>query len=239
MSATIQTWEEKIGDQVFVFRGERDTSDQSKRVVVEIRSLVPLLKRQIAAGIPPPYRGAVLSRWDDSQSNPEAKLIVQHFLADVTHSIYINGEVGRGKTWVACCIGNELLQRGKAVRFQPLSELLVDVRDSYSHQEVSEKTILQPLRGIQFLILDELGDLAGNRERSASEFSVKQILALLDSRWQKGRHTIFTSNLDLDQLQRWAADPRIASRIAGACGRKGVFEITGRDLRVEEQVPCP
>ncbi len=233
MSSTIQIWEEILGDQVFVFRGERDSSDHSKRTIVEIRSRAPLLKRQVGARIPPAYREALLTTWDDSRSNPGTKAIVHGYVASPVNSIYLYGEVGRGKTFAACTISNELLQRGKAVRFETVSELLLDLRDSFTAEGVSEKSVLQPLRDAQFLILDELGDLARNRDRTASAFSSSRILTLLDSRWRTGKPTILTSNLSLDELEKWADDPRIASRIGGMCTVGGVFEIEGRDLRVD------
>ena len=233
MSATIQTWEEVLGDQVLIFRGERDSSDHSKRAIVEIRSTRPLVKRQAAAGIPPTYNEALLSSWNSSRSNLGTREIVQSYVSNPAHSIYIYGQVGRGKTWAACAIANELLQKGKAVRFQPVSELLLELRDSFSQEGVSEKAVLQPFSEIAFLILDELGDLAASRDRTASAFSASRILTLLDSRWRTGKQTIMTSNLSLDELERWADDPRIASRIGGMCTVGGVFEIEGRDLRVD------
>lgn len=243
MSATIQTWEETLGDQLFVFRGERGSSDHSKRAVIEIRSQAPLLKRQIGARMPPAYRQALLSTWDDSQSNPAAQAIVRSYVArclqqmvqlEPAGSLYLYGQVGRGKTFAACAIGNELLRRGKAVRFQTVSELLLDLRDTFSQEGASEKSVLQPLREVQFLVLDELGDLAGNRDRTASAFSASRILTLLDSRWRTGKATILTSNLSLEELEKWVGDPRVASRVAGICTLEGVMEIAGRDLRCDE-----
>lgn len=227
------TWEEQLGDQVFVFDRDPKTTPVSERRILEIRSLRPLAKRQAAAGIPPAYRGALLSDWDDSKSNPEAKLIVQHYLANPSNSLFLSGQVGVGKTWAACAIANELLRKGKAVRFQPVSELLLELRDSFSQEGVSEKAVLQPFSEIAFLVLDELGDLAASRDRTASAFSASRILTLLDSRWRTGKQTIMTSNLSLDELERWADDPRITSRIGGMCTVGGVFEIEGRDLRVD------
>ena len=230
------TWEEVLGDQVFVFRGERGSSDHSKREVVEIRSLVPLAKRQVAAGIPPAYREALLSNWDSSRSNPGVREIVQSCISNPAHSIYIYGQVGRGKTHTACAIANELLRRGKAVLFRTVSELLLDLRDTFSAEGISEKSVLQPLCEVQFLVLDELGDLARNRDSTASAFSASRILTLLDSRWRTGRPTILTSNLSLGELEKWVDDPRIASRIAGMCTLGGVIEIIGCDLRVDPVV---
>lgn len=233
MNGNTETWEEVLGDEVFVFRGERDSSDHSKRAIVEIRSTRPLVKRQAAAGIPPAYRGAVLSTWDDSHANPCTREIVQSYVSNPVHSLYLYGEVGRGKTFAAFTIVNELLQRGKAVRFQLVNDFLLSLRDSFGAEGVSEKSLLQPLCDVQFLMLDELGDLARNHDRTASPFSASRILTLLDSRWRTGKPTILTSNLSLDELERWTDDPRIASRIGGMCTVAGVFEIEGRDLRVD------
>ena len=232
MSSNVQTWEEVLGDEVFVFRGERDSSDHSKRAIVEIRSRAPLAKRQVGARIPPTYREALLSTWDDSRSNPGTREIVQSYICNPVHSIYLCGETGRGKTFAAVCIANELLQRGKAVRFQLVSDLLLDLRDTFSAEGVSEKSLLQPLCNVEYLLLDELGDLARNHDRTASDFSSSRILTLLDSRWRTGKQTILTSNLSLAELEKWVDDPRIASRIAGMCTLDGVIEIVGRDLRL-------
>lgn len=226
------TWEEQLGDQVFVFDRDPNTTPVSERRILEIRSTRPLAKRQAAVGIPKEYRGALLSNWDDSKSNPETKLIVEHYLANPTHSLYLHGEVGRGKTWAACAIANELLQKGKGIRFQPVSELLLELRDSFAQEWLSEKAVLKPYLETGFLLLDELGDLAASRDRTASAFAASRTLTLLEIRSRRGRPTIITSNLSLEKLERWSDDPRISSRIAGMCGLEGVFEITGRDLRV-------
>ena len=231
----METWEEQLGEEIFVFRGERGSSDQSKRVVVEIRSTRSLAKRQAAAFIPLAYRSALLSDWDDSKSNPETKLIVEHYLANPTHSLFLHGAVGVGKTWAACAIANELLKNGKALRFQPVSDLLLELKDSFTQEGVSEKAVLQPFLQTGFLVLDELGALAGSRDKTASNFTATTILTVLDIRSRNRRPTILTSNLDLGQLERWSDDPRISSRIAEACTLQGVFEISGRDLRTEKE----
>ena len=110
----MQTYEEQLGDQVFVFDRDPKTTPVSERRILEIRSLRPLAKRQAAAGIPPAYRGALLSDWADSKSNPETKLIVEHYLANPTHSLFLHGAVGVGKPWAVCAIANELRWSAKS-----------------------------------------------------------------------------------------------------------------------------
>ena len=229
----MEAYEEQLGDQIFVFDRDPRTTPVSERRILEIRSLRPLTERQTAAGIPSEYYGAFEWEWDDSKSNPETKLIVEHYLANPTHSLFLHGAVGVGKTWAACAIANELLKKGKAMRFQPVNELLLELRDSFTQEGLSEKAVLQPFLETGFLILDELGDLAASRDRTASAFAASRILTLLDIRSRKGRPTIITSNLSLDELEKWTDDPRIASRITGMCGVGGVFEIIGKDLRVD------
>jgi DNA replication protein DnaC/primosomal protein DnaI len=237
----METWEEQLKDLLFVFDRDPKTTPVSERRILEIRSLRPLAKRQAAAGVPPAYHEALLSTWDDSRSNPETKLIVEHYLANPIHSLFLHGAVGVGKTWAACAIANELLKKGKALRFQPVSELLLGLKDSFTQEGVSEKAVLQPFLETGFLVLDELGALAGSRDKTASNFTATTILTVLDIRSRNRRPTILTSNLNLGQLERWSDDPRISSRIAEACTLQGVFEISGRDLRTEkeEMVPCP
>ncbi len=230
MSATTQTWEEKIDDINSVLWSSRDPRT---RRVLKVITRTPLLAKQKAAAIPPAYRTALLSTWDDRRANLGTREIVESYVSNPAHSIYIYGQVGRGKTWAACAIANELLRKGKAVRFQPVSELLLELRDSFTQEGLSEKAVLQPFLETGFLILDELGDLAASRDRSASAFAASRILTLLDIRSRRGRPTIITSNLSLEELERWSDDPRISSRIAGMCGLEGVFEIEGRDLRVD------
>ncbi len=229
MNATIQTWEEKIDDTNSVLWSSRDP--RTRRVLKVIKRM-PLLAKQKAAGIPAAYRITLLSTWDESRANPCTKEIVQSYVSNPVHSLYLYGQVGRGKTFAAFTIINELLQRGKAVRFQLVSDLLLSLRDTFGAEGVSEKSLLQPLCDVQFLMLDELGDLARNHDRTASAFSASRILTLLDSRWRTGKPTIMTSNLNLDELEKWTDDPRIASRVGGMCTVGGVFEINGRDLRV-------
>jgi DNA replication protein DnaC len=229
MSETTQAWEERIDDTSSVLWS---SSDPHTRRVLRVIKRTPLLAKQKAAGVPKEYRAARLDTWDNSRSNPGTKEIVQNYVSNPVHSLYLYGETGRGKTFAAFTIVNELLQRGKAVRFQLVSDLLLSLRDSFGAEGASEKSLLRPLCDVQYLLLDELGDLARNHDRTGSDFSSSRILTLLDSRWRTGKPTILTSNLSMSELERWADDPRIASRIGGTCTAAGVWEIQGRDLRV-------
>ncbi len=107
-------WSEKLGDTLFEFVG--DPASTATRKVVAIHSLTPLVKRQKAARIPSTYHGALLATWDEDKANPGVSEIVQGYIQRPDRSLYLCGSVGVGKTWAACTIANELLQRGSSGR---------------------------------------------------------------------------------------------------------------------------
>lgn len=228
-------WCEIAGDTLFEFEG--NPTNVASRKVVAIRLLVSLAKRQKAAGIPRAYRSAILATWDEAKANPGAHEIVRSYVVDPSRSLYVHGPVGVGKTWLACTIANELLQNGRTVPFRPVAGLLLKLRDTFKPEStLSELDLLGPLLEAEFLLLDELGDIALERERRASEFAASRLLTVLNERSQHERPTILTSNLSLAQLTRWAGDERLASRIRGVCGADGIIELAGRDLRCETEV---
>ena len=206
------------------------------RRVVNKHSLAPLTKRQKAAGIPTAFRVAMLADWDEAKSNPGAQELLRSYMTDRKDSLYIFGPVGTGKSWCGCAIANELLQEGESVKFQSVSGLLLEVRATFSDEGRSELDVLTPLFDANYLVLDELGDIALERERRASDFVVSRLLTLLDRRWQEGKATIMTSNLSPDELNEWVGrDERIGSRLRGMCGEDGIVNLSGRDLRFDSE----
>ena len=215
---------------------EGDPSSVATRRVVNRRSLVSLQKRQKAAGIPAVYRSALVTTWDEKKSNPGSLDFVRAYLMAPDCSLYIHGMVGRGKTWCACCIANELLSAGRSVRFQTVSGLLLELRSTFSSEGRSELDVLAPIFDTSYLVLDEIGDIAIEKERRASEFASLRVLTLLDRRWQEGKPTIMTSNLSVADLVKWSGDERIGSRIVGMCRERGIVELVGRDLRCDQGI---
>lgn len=230
-SVPTEAWEERIDDHTTVLWTCRDPG---ARRVIKIINRTPLLRKQQAAGIPPAYRAARLASWDESKSNPYTSDIVRCYVHQPSHSLFLTGRVGTGKSWAMCCIGNELLEKGRSVKFQSVSGLLLAIRDTFAYDSSSELQILEPFFSPEFLLLDEMGDVCLDGDRKASGFAASRILLLLDRRSQAGGATVITSNLDLEKLTEWVGDERISSRIRGLCGAGGIIGLEGRDLRFDE-----
>ena len=223
-------WEEHIDAESSILWTCRDPKT---RRVLKLISRKPLLVKQKAAGIPKQYRAARLHSWDESKSNPHTSAVVRSYVHQPNHSLFLTGPVGTGKTWAACCIGNELLEKGRAVKFVSAADLLLQIRDSFSYESGSELQVLQPLFRVEFLLLDELGDVCLDRDPTASDFAASRLLLLLDNRFRYDRVTLITSNLNLEGFTEWVGDERVSSRVRGMCGSEGIVELEGRDLRFD------
>ena len=103
---------------------------------------------------------------------------------------------GSGKTFLSCCIGNEIIKRrGLNVKFISM----VDYIQAARKQEAGD------FRDATVLIVDDIGSQDEKHEWIA-EFT----FGLINHRYEKQKMTIFTSNLDPDHC---SGDDRIISRV--------------------------
>lgn len=134
------------------------------------------------------------------------------------------GDVGSGKTYLACSIANELIERKQVkVKIMNLSQVINQIQKSAFKLDSNE--IISNLSNIPLLILDDLGI-----ERDTS-YAREQVYNIINSRYLKGRPTIFTTNLSLEIIQDPNIDleyQRIYSRILEMTIP---VKVTGEDFR--------
>lgn len=134
------------------------------------------------------------------------------------------GDVGSGKTYLACAIANELIERTQVrVKILNLSQVINQIQKSAF--KVDSNEIINNLSNIPLLILDDLGI-----ERDTS-YAREQVYNIINSRYLKGRPTIFTTNLSLEIIQNPNIDleyQRIYSRILEMTIP---VKVTGEDFR--------
>ena len=134
------------------------------------------------------------------------------------------GDVGSGKTYLACSIANELIEREQVkVKIMNLSQVINQIQKSAFKLDSNE--IIDNLSNIPLLILDDLGI-----ERDTS-YAREQVYNIINSRYLKGRPTIFTTNLSLEIIQNPNVDleyQRIYSRILEMTIP---VKVTGEDFR--------
>lgn len=134
------------------------------------------------------------------------------------------GDVGSGKTYLACSIANELIEREQVkVKIMNLSQVINQIQKSAFKLDSNE--IIDNLSNIPLLILDDLGI-----ERDTS-YAREQVYNIINSRYLKGRPTIFTTNLSLEIIQNPNIEleyQRIYSRILEMTIP---VKVTGEDFR--------
>ncbi|MCL6479702.1 MAG: ATP-binding protein [Peptococcaceae bacterium] len=125
--------------------------------------------------------------------------------------LYIFGEVGSGKTHLACSIANELIKGGMEVLFVVVSDYLEEIKYSWEQgSDYNEKEILDRAREVAVLVMDDLG------AHSYSDWTKGKIYSILNRRINNNLPTVITSNLEYHEIEDYL-DHRISSRITELC----------------------
>lgn len=128
-----------------------------------------------------------------AQSLKQARLLTQGFVRDypgaTEKGLLLMGPSGVGKTHLAVAALKELIRRGHGGLFCDYRELLKEIQASYNPaSESSEVGILEPIRSVEILVLDDLG------ASKPSAWVLDIIGLVLNARYNERRITILTSN---------------------------------------------
>jgi len=144
-----------------------------------------------------------------SQSLKQANLLTQAFVRDYPGSaekgLLLMGPSGVGKTHLAVASLKELIRRGHGGLFCDYRELLKEIQASYNPaSESTEMSILEPIRNVEVLVLDDLG------ASKPSAWVLDIIGLVLNARYNDRRVTILTTNY-VDEVANAEPAPRMPS----------------------------
>lgn len=139
-----------------------------------------------------------------------AKEIVQ---GNCKNSLFLRGDVGRGKTHLSSAIANEVLAGGKTVIYKRAADLF-DLIRQYKYNESTEKwnEIFDQLVNCDLLVIDDLG-----AERT-TDFVNEQLVLLIEERNYRNKPWIINSNLSINQIQ-----DRYTTRVSDRILDRAVF----------------
>lgn len=154
--------------------------------------------------------------WDwnfdsDDGSNPameKAKAFVENWdeIKRNRAGLLLWGGVGSGKSYMAACIANALIEKEKRVYmtdFATISSISTFDSDEY----------IKSINQYDLLIIDDLG-----AERK-SEFAMQNVFNVINRRWESGKPLIITTNLTLKEMENMSSmqEQRIYDRIRDMC----------------------
>ena len=158
-------------------------------------------------------------------------------LRESIEGIFLTGCRGVGKTHLAAALMREMILQPRPVNqsrpykvdiqrmplFISVPELLLEIRDTFQSDGISEKAVIDKYSMVDLLILDDLG------VEKASDWVLQTLYTIMDRRYREELRTVITSNLGIEEIQE-KLDDRIASRIVGMCR---VCILKGKDRRVQ------
>lgn len=179
------------------------------------RDLMDKIAKNRSVGLPDPILRAHTFQ-NDLGYNPrqldEAKRYVQHWeqFRDSGTGLLLWGNVGTGKSFIAGCIANALLDKGIPVIMTNFTRLLNKLTDLYTGDR---NAYIDSFNRYPLMIIDDFGI-----ERN-TEFALEQVFSIIDSRCRSQLPFIVTTNLTLDELNNpeELAQARIYSRVTERC----------------------
>lgn len=144
------------------------------------------------------------------------------------------GGFGVGKTGLAVSIARAVLwwdeaDRPATIRFKAMPDLMSELRDTYNRREgsKSEQQVLDELRDVDFLILDDIG---AEQVKDTGWFE-DRLYQIIGHRHSDEKPTIFTSNLSPQQLGARIGE-RNMWRVVEMCGEH-VYHLEGPNQRAQ------
>ena len=165
----------------------------------------------------------------DDRRNPEVSDVCLKYVQNWDDmkadniGILFYGDVGTGKSFLACCIANALLGRLVSVSVTNFPRILNTLQGSFDDERQKR---IDRLQQYSLLVIDDLGV-----ERDTA-FSVEQVYNVIDTRARSGKPLIVTTNLSMKDLQSppSLAHSRIYDRVLEMCPIR--LKLTGDSRRV-------
>jgi DNA replication protein DnaC len=193
--------------------------------------------RSLAGRVPRRYRGVSFERppiSDIARTAPEQIRVVRRYVGaidqnlDAGRGLWIQGDVGTGKTTLAMLVSKAALDSGRSVAIYSLPRLLNLLRESMD-SEAGLLDFIDRLAAVDLLHIDDLG--AENR----TDWVLEQLYSIVNARYEAERAIVATTNLMPDQLDdRLGA--RTVSRLVEICGDP--LPLHGQDKRREFRSPA-
>ena len=206
---------------------ERMQEEEGNRKAKELADKVKELRKM---GFP----DAEMSRFtfeNDDRSNEYISDVAKRYADNFTtmyskhKGLLLFGTVGTGKTYIAACIANALIDRGYTCLVTNFARLTNTINGMYD----GKQEYIDGLDRFSLLVID---DLASERD---TEYMNEIVTNIIDARYRSGKPMIVTTNLTSEELKnpRDVRKQRIYSRLMEMCIP---LEVKGTDRRKKKLI---
>ena len=151
---------------------------------------------------------------NDHGQNPQMQLAqryVAHWseMREKNVGLLLWGGVGTGKSFMAGCIANALMEQEVTVCMTNFARIMNELNNAFS----GRNEVVDRLCGYPLLVIDDFGMERG------TEYALEQIYNIIDSRYRSRKPLIVTTNLTLTELKnpQDTAHARIYDRLLELC----------------------
>lgn len=111
--------------------------------------------------------------------------------------VFLIGDYGVGKSYFSCALANTLVNQGNRVAFIKTNSFCTDMSTLLVNNNEAYEKRVNDIKNCDFVIFDDIGT------ENVTEFSRDRLLYnILDHRMENRLCTIFTSNFDIETLQK-------------------------------------
>ncbi len=114
--------------------------------------------------------------------------------------VYLYGNRGTGKTHLAACMANDLINQGYELLFTNFFEITKEIKATYNKSNAnSEIDLINRVTSIDFLVIDDIGT-ESMKKNGEDTWIQEKIYDVLNKRYNAQKPTIFTSNNSFSEL---------------------------------------
>ncbi|MCQ9288756.1 ATP-binding protein [Staphylococcus gallinarum] len=144
-----------------------------------------------------------------------------NFTLDNKQSLLLQGSFGTGKSHLSMSIVKTVKEKGYSVLYMNVPQLISTIKGTYNKDSnLTEQELNQVISDVDLMVFDDFGI-------NMNEFATSKMFELIESR--VGKHNIYTTNLNAQELSKNKDAQRIFSRMMS---NTTLVKMDGEDYRM-------